>query len=112
MGIPLPVAKGRDEIDAAVHAVVLDVLAIEAAFIAEVLQTQPVGTRDTTRLPVSPRPGHHGLQTQAHHGCFVSLAFKHNANGGPRAVSSHPISPRMLPLCVAMHAFTEAANRS
>lgn len=36
-GLPVPVTKGGDEVDAAVDAVVLDVLAVEAAFITEIL---------------------------------------------------------------------------
>lgn len=36
-GSVVPVAKGRDEVEAAVHTVVLDVLAVEAALVPEVL---------------------------------------------------------------------------
>lgn len=36
-GLPLPVAKGRNEVDAAVHSVVLDVFPVEATFVTEIL---------------------------------------------------------------------------
>ena len=36
-GLPVPVAEGRDEVDAAVDAVILDVLPVEATFITEIL---------------------------------------------------------------------------
>ena len=36
-GLPIPMAKGRDEVDAAVDAVVLDVFPVEATFVTEIL---------------------------------------------------------------------------